>query len=575
MTSLLLKQLIFEIIKDIDDSEKVIIKNEKLNKKNLFIRFGKFSNSPSQIGLDSEFRQDVLGGKTHEDGLSVFFIKEVGKSGEYVIEQPDKNHARYHAASTSSYFTNMIEIFYNSIENEEVYIVEGNLIETVEEHYDEARHETIEYHDYSHGSDGEPLLETSSISIVKELTIKEILNNVYYGKSFTSIGDMKIHGKTLNSIFSNLNSLIESIIAQEILPLTESKQALINLGYPSVVASLISAKFKKHDFTVAKWFKENSSYAKEPNWFQMQFSDFSRHGPSLGDLINIYEAAQASEEKYRAVMNRLEYKNVDEEDFDQVAILNLTKRKIEYKLFGDNIFFTYYVLIKDIMSGKLTDLKPYQNLSFEEAKDKYDQKHIFGDVTPLKVYPDGYKWINVGDKCQLVGKQMKNCGSSGVMSMDPDRTILTLFDANNKPHVMVTYSPGDKRLSGDEGVGSSAVKDVYHDYILDLANLLGVNLDYGSTKSYSLKLKSALNGQLKSIENIESNSIYDHFYKISLLDNSVYYTDTYGFIPVKDVVAVAGKNGDVLDALKKMFNHQTSSQDFEKINFYNFINGQR
>ena len=97
-------------------------------------------------------------------------------------------------------------------------------------------------------------------------------------------------------------------------------------------------------------------------------------------------------------------------------------------------------------------------MNLQEALEKYNQKVVFEETEPLKVYDDGYKWIDVRNRCELVGKLMRNCGSAGVMGLDPDRTILALFDANNKPHIVTTYHPGEERISAVEGIYHSAQK---------------------------------------------------------------------------------------------------------------------
>ena len=196
--------------------------------------------------------------------------------------------------------------------------------------------------------------------------------------------------------------------------------------------------------------------------------------------------------------------------------------------FSEDIFFKS-VFVKDIISGKIPDLKPYTKLAYQEAQDKYDKKRVFKEAEPLKTYPNGWKWINVGPKCQLVGGQMKNCGSTGVMSMDPDRTMITLFDPRNKPHVVVTWSPGDKRISGDEGVGGSAVKEIYQEYVFDLADILGARFDFDRTKSDVMKIKGAIGPKkVKSITNPTGGSYYS---RVELVSGDTWYTNGYTYVP--------------------------------------------
>jgi hypothetical protein len=250
-------------------------------------------------------------------------------------------------------------------------------------------------------------------------------------------------------------------------------------------------------------------------------------------LATLYNAAEISEESYRNKLKEYGYSSGDETDFDQQETLDMLKNEIKNDFFKKPFFS--YPIIKDIEIGKLKDLKPYSSLTFEKASDKYDKSRVFKEGEPIKTYSNGFKWIDVGSKCYLVGKQMKNCGSAGVMSTDPDKTIITLFDKNNKPHVMVTYSPNEKRISGDEGQASSAVKEKYHDYILDLAQHLNANFDESRTKSKLLKLKSALKGKYSSIEELSIGGALYEYFKIIMKDGSVYYTNSYEMIPEEEV----------------------------------------
>ena len=163
---------------------------------------------------------------------------------------------------------------------------------------------------------------------------------------------------------------------------------------------------------------------------------------------------------------------------------------------------------------------------------------------------------------------MKNCGSSGVMSSDPDRTIISLFDSNNKPHVLVTYSPNEKRISGDEGVGSSEVKPEYHEYIIDLADTIGANFDTTRTKSKFLKLKYLLKNKSKDVKPAKISktpSIWDEYFKFSI--NGVkYISDSYTAISENDIKKanelIKNKTVELYNnqrnLVKNIFNHYNS-----------------
>lgn len=380
--------------------------------------------------------------------------------------------------------------------------------------------------------------------------------------------------------------------------LYESKQNIINLGYPEIIASLIAERFGKNDYIIAKWWKDTFGYkfkeitwtddhkrieAEHPtypaDWWRKANDEwsFNRQQISLATMVAIYEAAQQSEEKYREIMNKEGYKVYDDEPWDQIEKLRHLKNQISYKMFND-IFFSYHTLIKDITSGKLTDLKPYKDLPYSAAQDKYDKKRTIKNPSMvIKTYPNNWKWINVGDKCQLVGKLMKNCGSAGVMSSDPDKTIITLFDKENKPHVMVTYSPNEKRISGDQGQGSTKVKNKYHDYVIDLTQILGASFDFEKSDSIMLKIKGALIGQLKSIEQIKPNTpTLDEFFKITLNDDSVWFTDSYSFVPEKDILKIGSGNIEkgLTELFGKSYRHGEAPQ-VTRVRIHQFAQGSR
>ena len=359
--------------------------------------------------------------------------------------------------------------------------------------------------------------------------------------------------------------------------LFESKQNIMSLGFPEVIASIISQKFGKNDFLVARWLRDSESYhigvldkdnSFDKNWWRIANNSWFTPGKlNLVDLVDLYEAAKTLNlEEYNKMRKAKELGETDEVSEEDARDL---KNQIEYELLK-SYFFSYDPFMQDIQNGILTDLKPYKDLPYKEARDKYDKKRLFRQKENLvKEYPNGWRWINAGRKCELVGSLMKNCGSAGVMSSDPDRTILTLFDSRNKPHVVVTYSPNQKRISGDEGVGSSAVKEKYHDYVLDLAKHLGVRLDFEKTKSKILKLKAAFGDKIKHIERIDYKSTYDEYFKLELNDGSVYYTDSYFFAKEEDVkkLMTGTSVDDLVTAMKKAFDRYSNTS----VGLYKFV----
>jgi len=339
--------------------------------------------------------------------------------------------------------------------------------------------------------------------------------------------------------------------------LLESQQNIMNLGYPKLIASIFHEAFGKKAFLIAKWFREYYSYKhKNKDWFKKTFDPVlvSGNDITLFDWIRLYESTFTSPEKYNAVRQELDL-YIDPNDIitleDLAENRKLIRQEIKDKFFYD-VFFSF-TLIKDILSGKLTDLKPYAKLPFQEAKDAYDKKRVFSDYKALKSYRNGWRWINVGRQCQLVGGMMRNCGSAGVMSTDPDRTLIVLFDKHNKAHVIITYSPNEKRISGDEGAASTAVKSKYHNYVLDLAKILGAKLDAHKTKSKGLKIKTILGDRLAKIKKINIKSMFAEFFDVTLEDGRRFVTNGFDMVPVEMVDAATAKESSRNKAIKVIF----------------------
>ncbi|NBP16326.1 hypothetical protein EBU95_18400 [bacterium] len=324
--------------------------------------------------------------------------------------------------------------------------------------------------------------------------------------------------------------------------LFESKQTIMNLGFPEVVASIFNELFGNKAFIIAKWFRDYETFDNfggridnyAEAWKSRSFN-FSPFQIRLRKEVAIYNAIKESEsdedlrKNVDAVHDQYMYENTEDFSLKKKGLLSYQKNEIKETL--KNLGFFDKNIIKDLLSGNLRDLAPYKTLSFSEANERYEEKKIFSDIKPLKTYENGWRWIDVGKKCEYVGDRMRNCGSSGVMSTDPDRTIIALFDAQNIPHVVTTYSPNQNRISGDEGGASTAVKDEYSDYVLDLATLLGANFDAQDTKSKLLKLKSLIGDKLKSIKRLEIDSTFDEYFLLTAKDGRKYYTNSYSIVP--------------------------------------------
>ena len=325
--------------------------------------------------------------------------------------------------------------------------------------------------------------------------------------------------------------------------INESKQSIINLGYPEIIAKLFYQKFGNKAFLLARWFKEyhSNEYTDKNDWWIQHFSGFGTI--KLNEYVNLYYSTRNPEE-YAKMLKHLDLSYDDVSHYDEYYLREQReniKKEIEKILFDDVFFAYYFSIINDIISGKITDVRPYEKMSFKDAAMKYEEKRIFQDIRPIKKYSNGFKWINVGKKCYLMGHYMKNCGSAGVMSTDEDRTMLGLFDTNNKPHVVVVYSPNEKRISGDEGVASIEVKSEYHKYIIDLAKVLGAEFDVGRTKSKFLKLKYKLKDKATSIKKINAGKTplyWDEYFRIVMNDNKAYYSNGYVMVSEDDIKKV-------------------------------------
>jgi len=341
--------------------------------------------------------------------------------------------------------------------------------------------------------------------------------------------------------------------------IVESKQNIVNLGYPEIIAKLFYKKFGKYAYLLSKWYRDYRTGDPSKNWFSWVHSNF--RSVSLVDLIDLYNASTSSE-AYIKALEKLDITPDEHEVYDQYYLQENKEnlmRQMEDMIFSEGFF--NQSLATDIISGKLKNVSQYKDMSYWNAQHKYDEKSIFQDRQPLKVYNNGFKWIDVGKRCMLVGHLMKNCGSAGVMSMDEDRTMIALFDPKNLPHVVVTYSPNQKRISGDEGIASTEVKSKYHRYVLDLSQLLGAKFDAEKTKSKFLKLKSLLQGKATGIQKI-SGSLFDEFYKFNI-GGQVYYTNAYTAVSQQDMLKAqeAIKSGQInlgnkqRSMIKMLFNH--------------------
>ena len=355
--------------------------------------------------------------------------------------------------------------------------------------------------------------------------------------------------------------------------LTEAKKDIQNLGYPESIAKIFYKKFDKLAPLLSKWFRDYT-YPMEPktDWWR-KWSQSSSGKQSLYDLTYLHDSTKSIED-YEKALKQLGIKNSSFIDLD------LEKETLESQIenwFLLNSFFDEY-FIKNILSKKITDISVYKNLSFQDARNKYDQSNIFQKNKIIKSYENGFKWIDVGIKCSFLGRNMKNCGSGSIYSEDPDKTMLALFGETNKPHVVLVYSPNDKTISGIEGIAGTGVKDKYHSYVLDLSKILNAPIELNHNKSQSLKLKYILNNQFDSFEDLaKTHDVYeDEFFKF-VTNNKTYYASKDFILPkieFQKASELAKKNNMQLSSDFSTVFYGTNKEKLEKMGI-KYINVQQ
>lgn len=338
--------------------------------------------------------------------------------------------------------------------------------------------------------------------------------------------------------------------------LIESKQSIVNLGYPKVIAALFYEKFGSKAPVFARWYKEYNTFrGEDPNWWSNISHGFSKinviHAVRLYEATEEYATGQIDLETYNQKRSKIGFASYDEGYGPEEALEGL-KDFVSEEFFNETFFRRNLVL--DFLAGKIKDFAPYAKLPFRDANEEYEQRKIFSSSTPIKQYQDGWKWIDTGKKCDFIGRKMDNCGSVGLLSDDNDAKMLTLFDSKNMPHVVVVFSPNKGELSHVEGQAGSAPKIKYLDYVIDLAKTLGAKIDIKQTKSKLLKIKYLLNPS--SLEQISSEQSRE-FFAFQLADGKSYYTDGYSVVPKEqtDSMVETKPTSNLVDKLKNVFNH--------------------
>lgn len=362
---------------------------------------------------------------------------------------------------------------------------------------------------------------------------------------------------------------------KQYISLNESKQSIVSLGYPEVIASIFYDISSKHAPLLAKWYKEDKTLNlphryNAADWFEKEHHSW--HGEDLFTMSKLYTLAKKEDkEGYIALCKQEGYGSCEEtielEGFEEIR--GAWRDEIQSTLQKDIFFKGEF--IGAILKGELTDLAPYKKLSLRAARDLFNERHLKDDSNLIMSFDNGYRWVNGGARCQLIGSKMRNCGSTGVMSMDKDRTMIVLLDDFNEPHVITTYSPNEKRISGIEGKASTAPKDEYLTYIIKLADHLKANLDTHKSPSRLLHILWKLRNTLKSAKRVLEDT-YDHIFLITLKDGRQFYTNIYYFIAKEDARSLFKKSWTVKKNLKYVFHYTTREENRNKyIGQYEFF----
>ena len=120
----------------------------------------------------------------------------------------------------------------------------------------------------------------------------------------------------------------------------ESKQSIINLGYPEIIAKLFYQKFGNKAFLLARWFKEyhTGGDVNKKDWWSFHFGGFGTL--KLHDYVNLYYSTSNPEE-YLKMLKHLSLSCDDISNYGQTPTtlkgrgLPLTERddgRFDYRL---------------------------------------------------------------------------------------------------------------------------------------------------------------------------------------------------------------------------------------------------
>jgi hypothetical protein len=341
---------------------------------------------------------------------------------------------------------------------------------------------------------------------------------------------------------------VKKKILKEALLLSEGSLSN-NLGFPKSLEEAFEDIFGNRVTTYGKWFKE---YQGKSRYGGPWYSGISHYrSPSDLDLLECVRMLEAirtgDEERFNQLIEVDEWSDRGDSKWAKIGLKEkgmqnakpYLEKQLRDGLVDDAIFFTRDI-VKDHEKIKKQEFKQYSKMSFKDASAKYSQIKAFSESKEIMTFDDGHRWLDVGPRCQFVGREMKNCGSTGVMSLDPDKTMLILVDSKNKPRIVATLSPNEKRLSGVEGSAGSYPKEEYYDHIVKLADFLDVKFDVTRSDSFLLNLKYLFRGVKIKIKQLKTDNEYERLYEIILPNKKKLYSDTNYFI-LEDEARKAGE----------------------------------
>jgi len=341
---------------------------------------------------------------------------------------------------------------------------------------------------------------------------------------------------------------VKKKILKESLSLNEGSLSS-NLGFPKSLEEAFEDIFGNRVTTYGKWFKEYQGKSRYGGPWYSGISHYqSPSDLSLLDCVKMLEAIRVNdEERFNQLIEVDEWSDRGDSKWAKIGLKEkgmqnakpYLEKQLRDGLVDDATFFTRDI-VEDREKIKKQEFKQYSKMSFKDASAKYSRIKAFSESKEVMTFDDGHRWLDVGPECQFVGREMKNCGSTGVMSLDSDKTMLILVDSKNKPRIVATLSPNEKRLSGVEGSAGSLPKEEYYDHIVKLADFLDVKFDVTRSNSFLLNLKYLFRGVKIKIKRLKTDNEYERLYEIILPDKRKLYSDTSYFF-LEDEARKAGE----------------------------------